>query len=152
MRLKPSPWRHLMLLALSGIFVVLGLFVLQDHSILGWLMVAFFGLGVLVAIVTLVPGSSYLELSPSGIAVRTLYRTWHVSWSDVSDFFVSRVGGRAMVCWNYSSSYSASRRGRKISRSIAGVEAGLPDTYGLSAAELADLLNQWRAEHTGCAP
>lgn len=152
MRLKPSPWRHIMLVALSGIFVVLGLLIAKDHSILGWFTVAFFGLGVLVEIVTLVPGSSYLELSSSGITVRTLYRTWHVNWSDVSDFFVSRVGGRDMVCWNYSSSYSASLRGRKISRSLAGVEAGLPDTFGLSATELANLLNQWRMEHTGCAP
>ena len=152
MRLKPSPWRHLMLLGLSGGFVVLGLFVLRDHSVLGWLTVAFFGLGVLVALITLVPGSSYLELSPSRITVRTLYRTWHVNWSDVSEFFVSRVGARSMVCWSYSPGYSAARRGREISRSLAGVEAGLPDTYGLSAAELSDLLNQWRVEHTGHAP
>lgn len=152
MRLKPSPRRHFMLLALFGSFVGLGIFVLRDYSAFGWLTVVFFGLGALVALVALVPGSSYLELSPSGISVRTLYRTWQVNWSDVSGFFVSRIGGRTLVCWNYTSGYSAARRGRDISRNWAGVEASLPGKYGLSAEELVDLLNRWRVEHAGTRP
>jgi hypothetical protein len=32
---------------------------------------------------------------------------------------------------------------------LAGAEGGLRDTYGLSAAELARLLNKVRAEQTG---
>ena len=148
MRLKPSPWSLLLLLAISSGFVALGAFLIgQGELIGGWLCVCFFGLGILVALVSLLPGSNYLELTPSGIEVRTLFRKWFVRWTDVQEFFPVVVSTRRMVGWDYSPSYTAQLLGRSISRGLTGIEAALPDTYGLSAEALATLLNEWRARH-----
>jgi hypothetical protein len=46
----------------------------------------------------------------------------------------------------YEPDYASTARGvagRKISRSMVGVDGALPDTYGMSADELAELMNNW---------
>ena len=150
MRLKPSPWRLLLLLAISAGFVALGVFLISSGERLGgWLCAGFFGLGVLVAIVSLLPGSSYLDLSSNGIEIRALYRKWFVRWTDVQEFYPVVISNRRMVGWDYSASYTAHSLGRKVSRGMSGIEAALPDTYGMSAESLATLLNEWRIRHTG---
>ena len=152
MRLKPSPWRLLLLLAISSSFAALGIFLIsRGEQLGGWLCTVLFGLGALVAIVSLLPGSSYLDLSSSGMEIRTLYRRWFVRWKDVHEFYPVVISNRKMVGWDYSASYSAQSLGRKISRGMSGAEAGLPDTYGMSAESLARLLNEWRIRH-GSAP
>ena len=152
MKLKPSPWKHIFLLALSSAFFALGIHLVRENPIIGWLTIVFFGLGVVVFAISVVPGSSFLQLRDEGLTLRSLYRTWHVSWLDTSEFFVARVGGRQMVCWNYSPSFVGQRLGRAMSRGIAGVEAGLPDTYGRSATELAQLLNEWHMRYNANRP
>lgn len=152
MRLKPSPWRLLMLLALSAAFALVGLVVIERHLLAGLLITAFFGVGALIALVALLPGSSYLELSAQGMTLRTLYRSWHLDWSEVSGFFVCRVAGRTMVCWDRSDGGADARGVRALSRSLAGARAGLPDNYGLSAVQLAELLESWRLGHTDPQP
>lgn len=151
MELKPSPWKHLWLLIFSGCFTLLGIHALREHPVSGWLIIGFFGSGVIIVLITLIPGSSYLRLEPEGMLIRSLYRTWYISWSDTSRFFVLSAGGQAMVCWNYTPGFNTKQHRRNLSRILTSVEAGLPDTYGYSAPELAGLLNQWRdtclAEH-----
>lgn len=149
MQLKSGPWKHLLYLAVSCAFVTGGVLIVREHPVIGWLNIVFFGFGVVVFGLSLAPSSNSLCLGADGLTVRSLYRTWHVGWSDVSGFFVARIGGRQMVCWNYSPSYAGEHRGRAISRGLTGVEAGLPETYGRSAVELADLLNALRLQHDG---
>lgn len=33
---------------------------------------------------------------------------------------------------------------RKLNKAVSGVDESLPDTYGMSAESLADLMAQWR--------
>lgn len=153
MKLTPRPSRFVILLLISGAFVAMGVFLLaQGKPLLGWLNIVFFGLGVVVAIVSLLPGSNHLLLTDEGFEVCSLYRRWSVRWRDVQAFFPAFVSRREMVCWNYAADYTGQRTGRALSTNLAGVEAALPDTYGLSAAALADLLNQWRERHTDQEP
>lgn len=151
LEMRPSPVSNILFLLLCGVFVVLGVRLMPTHGWVAGLTIGFFGLGVVVFIVKLIPGSSYLRLDARGITVRTLYRTWRVNWEDVSDFFVARIGVRAMVCWNFRPGYTGQSRSRAFARGLTGVEAGLPDNYGRSAKALADLLNQWRTSHAGSA-
>jgi len=145
LQLKPGPWKHLALFMTSVAFVVVAVLLGPKHPLLAWLTGILFGLGAIVALVTVLPGSSFLRLEPERMTVCSLYRTWHIPWSDIDSFFVASVGGRQMVCWRYAPGFFGQQRGRAISRTVAGVEAALPDTYGKSAIELATLLNQWRA-------
>ena len=47
-----------------------------------------------------------------------------------------------MVGWNYSPEFSKSQRLRRVNTALAGTEAALPDTHGMSAEELAFLMNR----------
>ena len=152
LQLTPSRWKHLALLAGSAGFVGLAFVIGPRESILAWLTGGFFGLGVVVALIAMIPGSSFLRLGSKGISVRSLYRTWHVAWADVAEFYVAPVAGRKMVCWQYSAGFTGHTRGRAFSRAISGVEAGLPDTYGISSEELAWLLNEWRVGNHDARP
>jgi len=146
-RLTPSPLKHFGMLAICIAFVAIGVLARGDNPALMWLVSGFFGLGAVVFIINLIPGSSFLELTAQGFTFRALYRTWHVPWTDVDGFLVANVGGRDMVCWNYAPGYDKQKFGRRLSSGLSGVEAGLPDTYGRSAGELAQLLNDWRQRH-----
>jgi len=53
-----------------------------------------------------------------------------------------------MVALRYAPSYQGQAAARRLATKLAGAEGGLPDTYGLSAAELARLLNKVRAEQS----
>jgi hypothetical protein len=49
-----------------------------------------------------------------------------------------------MVVFNFSNLHPRQRVLRKLSSAMSGYEAGLPETYGLSAEELAATMNDWR--------
>lgn len=70
-----------------------------------------------------------------------------IRWEDVSSFRVASVppsGQMVLFDW-----YTASNRAvRRVNRGLTGATDGLPDSYGLSPQELADLLNTWRARAT----
>jgi hypothetical protein len=149
MKLTPRPSKFLILLLASAAFVAMGVFlVAQGKPLIGWLNIVFFGLGVAVAIVSLLPGSNHLQLDDEGLEVCSLYRRWSVRWGDVQEFFPAFISRRELVCWNYVPGYSGQRAGRVVASHLTGVEAALPDTYGMTPAALADLLNEWRIRHT----
>ena len=135
----------------------MGGFLVAEGQWVGWLCLGFFGLGVVLGLATLIPGASYLELREDGFEFSSIYRKWFLRWSDVQEFFPQRIATNAMVCWNYAPGHVAPSLGRKLSAGLTGVEAGLPDTYGMAAPELAELMNQWRRRcvgqpDTGAAP
>jgi hypothetical protein len=48
-----------------------------------------------------------------------------------------------MVVFNYSASYTKSKKGRSLSKGIAGWEGGLHDTFGMKAEKLMNLMNAY---------
>ena len=108
-----------------------------------WLVAAIFGLGAIVFIVQLIPGVSYLKLSPEGFTWRSLFRTWPTTaWKDVSEF---RVGDKMVI---YDADGPSNPTLRKINTALVGATHGLPETYGLKAQELAEIMNIWRYRNT----
>jgi hypothetical protein len=99
-------------------------------------------------LIALLPNSSFLTLTEDGFLFSSLFRKHFVAWSDVQAFVPVKIQLNNMVGWNYAPAFSQSQRLRTINTAVAGVEAALPDTYGMPAAELADLMNQMRDIHT----
>jgi len=132
----------------SAAFVVAGFFVLPTHPVAAYQGIVFFGLGVLVAVIQLLPNSSYLELDERGFTTCTMFRKSFVRWDDVAEFVPYTLGARTRkrVAFRYAATYQPHATSRKFLRTLAGVDGALPDTYGRSAEDLAALLNGVRAE------
>lgn len=143
--LKPSRVKQSILLAGSLAFVVVCLWALDKGSSLLWLPIVFFGLCALVFAIQLLPGSSSLTLTPEKFIVRTLFRSFEHTWDEVESFFATHISVNKMVAFNYSELYTRQQRGRAFSSKLTGVEAALPDSFGMKPEDLAMLLNSWKA-------
>jgi hypothetical protein len=155
MMLRPSPWKWLMV-TLGGLGFVIGEVFVMSHDASGaswtdWATIVFFGLVAIVGLINLIPGASYLRLDAQGFEMRSLYRGHTTAWSDVTGVGIMQVGTRKLVGWNFIAGYERQSRLRKINTSIAGFEAALPDTYGMSAQALADLMESIRVKQQGRA-
>jgi hypothetical protein len=144
--LYPKRSSAVWLLLGSSVFVAIGIWMVVSGNWMGYLCAGFFGLCLLVAIGQLLPGSCYLSIRPDGLTFCSLYRGATIRWEDVDRFYVVvlRQRGmtfRKMVGFTYAASYERFQSGRRLAQVVAGCEGGLPDTYGMNAQELADLLN-----------
>lgn len=136
----------------SSVFVIGAWWV--PEPLLHWAMISFFGLGVLISLLQLVPGSSYLRVSAKGMEFCTLFRPHVARWETLATFGVYRQGGTDFVGYNLND--QGPRTGaRRASLDLVGFEAGLPDTYGVAAPELAAWLAACRDHYvraSGSAP
>lgn len=146
--LRPSLAKAIVRFAACAMFAVIGALMLRDGEPMGWLVLGFFGLCALASLILLFPGASYLRLSSEGFEMRSLFRSHAQKWSDVAGFHAGRIARNAMVLIEYAPTYQRSRKARRIAAELTGAEGALPDTYGRSAEELAQLLNEWRRRHT----
>lgn len=142
LRLRPSPKKWLVVLAIAIAFTVLGAMMVADGAPGGWFATIFFGLCAGVALVVLVPGSMYLDLRRDGFETSHLFRRRRYAWSEVGRFTAVDVVSRPMVVFDRLGA-APSRLG-KLNAAVAGANDALPDTYGMDASELADLMNAAR--------
>jgi hypothetical protein len=144
LKLHPKRTKQIALAGLCTGFAAIGVLMIRDGHLAGWYCLAFFGLGVLIFLVQLVPGASYLKLDARGFTVRSLYRSTSYRWSDVIGFAPGRIGGNRGVVFNLTPESQQQRRLRRFNAAVFGAEAALPDTYGVSAERLAEILNEWK--------
>jgi hypothetical protein len=151
--LRPSKLKFIGFLTGSLVLTGGGIgMIASGEGISGWFCAIFFALCSAVFVVLLLPGASYLRLTPEGFVVCSLYRVWPlIAWSGVSVFRVELMppATRAVV---FDQPGAADHlRLRRVNRAIAGGEGMLPDTYGMKAADLAALMNEWRNRRIGGA-
>jgi hypothetical protein len=144
--LRPSAWKNVGLLVICTLLVAISLWMGRSGQWLGYLCAAFFGLGIAIAMLQFIPGTSYLLIERDGLTVCNLFRKSRTQWTDVEEFFVVKLKSkgitvRTMVGFNYSPSYDRARVGRAVATAVAGCEGALPDTYGQKAQELVEYLN-----------
>jgi hypothetical protein len=144
--LRPRKRTELAGLALSLVFVALGVLLGADGSLVGWLTVGFFGLCAIVFAVTLLPGAAYLRLERSGFVVCSLFRPDRLRrWDEVQGFRAYDLpGGVRHVGFDFAP--GAQPTGSELAKRLTRVEGALPSTYGLRAEDLAGLLNRWREQ------
>jgi hypothetical protein len=140
--LRPKRSQFLLLATICLAFVLIGVWMIVRGERSGWFCCAFFGLGIPVALISMLPNASSLELTSEGFTVRSLFRAGTTRWEDVSEFGVGRIGGNEMVMFNFVDSYNRAGPIRLVNAALIGYEAALPDCYGLRAHELADLMNR----------
>jgi len=168
--LRSSRGKGVFLLSVGLLFVALG-FLLGIGTIgfpgwlgvlariIGWFALVFFGLVVPVALFQLLTNRSYLLLRPDGFQMYGIRKSRLIPWSEVGTFTAyspptlmfawlpKRINslGPKMVLFDYRPDVELFRRMRAVNRTLTGHDAGLADTYGLKADELATLMNDWRS-------
>ena len=146
--LRPNRRRYLLNMTLAAGFVAAGALTIRKGDPRGWAGILFFGFGVIVYVLLLLPGSAYLRLDPTGFTVCSLFRAHATSWFEVDSFEVARMRGRKLVVFNFSNLHRGQEFVRKLAVAIGWHQGALPDTYGLFAEELAAMMNDWR-QHGG---
>jgi hypothetical protein len=143
--LYPTRTKWLLVLLVCAAFLAFALLMSPERQIISWVSIVGFGLGGLVSIVALLPGSSYLRLSRQGYEQRAFFRTSKQSWQHIERFQARKLptGLNRFVGFNFDLDYPRNVTARRVNRSLTGADAGLADTYGLSADELAKLMNEW---------
>jgi hypothetical protein len=144
--LYPKKSTAIWLLLCFSLFVAIGIVLGMSEGWAGYLCAALFAIGIPVAVIQLLPGSTYLHVDESGFTFCNFFRRTTVPWSVVDEFFVvtlkqSGIRVHSMVGFNYVASYDRAFLGRRIARVVGKCEGALPDTYGKKAEELADFLN-----------
>lgn len=152
--LRPRKIRWVLVLLISAGFVAIGIAVIRSPSaatepFMAYGSLIFFGIGVVIAIVQLLPGSSFLRLSPEGFTIRAMWRDTFYRWSDIERFGVARQG---MVGVSFSQGYPQARGLRSMMRSLSGFDGALPDNYGWDCARLAAYLESWKGRWAGAPP
>lgn len=145
--LRPRRLKYLLFAFLCASLAVAGALMVRDSKPLGWAEILFFGSAAIVFSLLLLPGSAYLKLDPAGFTFCSLFRPHFTPWYEVDSFAAGRVGTNRLVVFNFSGLHRGQKYLRKISSAISGYEGALPDTYGLKAAELAALMNDWRQRY-----
>jgi hypothetical protein len=141
--LRTKPTKLLFYLFVSLVFVVIGVLTFEGNLI-SWLGIGFFGLGSIVIALMLLPNASYLQLTSKGFTMCSLFRKHTYSWSEIEGFATGKIGHTETVFFNFSPFYENQNTLRKTNKKVFGFEASLPDTYGMSAEKLADLMNEWK--------
>ncbi len=120
------------------------LFVMRSGPVVAWVSILFFGIGVTLSTWQLISPSRLL-IDADGFTVVQGFRPHRTAWTDVERFAayeLMTVIGPRFVYYNY----VPSRRpaGAALNRAVSDFDAGLPDTYGLPARDLAMLLEAFR--------
>jgi hypothetical protein len=142
--LLSSRRKWLGVLAGCGGFAFVGALMISDDNAMGWFVTAVFGVGVLVALVTLVLPAR-LEVDDTGMTLIQFGRRTRFDFRTCGEFRTWSnpvAAGTTLVVFDY----EPARGGRlaRASARLSGANSALPDTFGQRASELADQLNQRR--------
>lgn len=143
--------KAILLTLASALFVLLIYFTGKGDT---WSIVgmAFFGLGFLVCLYTLIPGTVQLKIDHAGIEMKTLFKPMKLAWSDVDEFYIgytkAGLSRTKMIGIRYSESYKRQQTGRRISAGLTGMEGALPDHFNRSAEEICEILNRFKRAAT----
>ena len=113
----------------------------------GYFCAAFFGICLLVFLVQLLPGATYLRLEPGSFTFCSLFRKHSVPWTDVAEFALARQGFNRVVGWNYRPGRCRHVRAASVAKAITGCEGALPDNYGMKPEALAEFMNCILEQH-----
>ena len=137
--LKPSKVKSIVLIIISILFIVMGIFLLDKNMMISVLNMVFFGLCLIVFIINLIPNSSYLKIDVAGIEMKNLFKTTFIPWQAVSGFRTKYIFVNKMVVFDIDPKLLENSR-------LKGKTGAFPDTYGMSAKKLAELLNEYKAK------
>ncbi len=150
MTLKPDRMRWLFVFVISLGFAGIALWLgpAQD-PLLFWGGGSFFVFCALVAAPLMFGVGARLTLDREGFECRTLFKTFRREWRVCSAFHPVSLGFRKFVGFTTAQDEAAHPKLAAANCAMIGASGILPDTFGLSADDLSDLLNRFRSRARG---
>lgn len=143
--LTSSTQKWLMVTLIGAVFVVIGIFMIfTKGDFLAWFVTLFFGLVAGVGLYQVFGPGGRLELGPDTFTIVNLGRRTTERWDECADFATYRTGPNELVA--YDRARDMGTHMAEMNRMLSGRSAGLPDTFGMKARDIADLMNAYR-EH-----
>lgn len=140
--LYPGKLKATLLLLFSLSFVVMGIYLTIKGNILtGIVPIIFFGLSAVVAFLNFVPKASYLKLDENGIEMCNLYKKSFLPWQVVATFTPGQLMLSKTVFFHLKPEVAQENKLRREKGSF-------PDTYGMSATKLAELLTDYQKKYS----
>jgi hypothetical protein len=136
--LKPGKVKSIVLLIISIGFVILGISLLDKNKLIAILNIVFFGMCFMVFLLNLIPGSSYIKIDEKGIEMKNLFRITFIPWQAVNTFKTKWVVFNKLVVFDLNKTL--------VGNNMKLRQGGFPDTYGMSATKLAQLLNEYKSK------
>jgi hypothetical protein len=142
--LYPSRTKWLLVFSCGAAFTAGGIAMVVTGEPRGWFVLIFFGLVTLVALAAMLPGAGSLLLDREGFVVTSMFKPSLVRWRDANGFVSGRLGPAPQKFVLYDYSKTRGKIVADVTASLVGRSATLPDTYRLSADDLARLMQSWR--------
>jgi hypothetical protein len=140
----PSPEKWVRLTLGSGLFTAIGIAMMIKAAPFGIFVTASFGVGTMIGITMLLPGANSLRLDGDGFEItKFFFLRQRYSWLNVSDFVVWVMSRNRFVVFK-AEKPRLSVYERISAAMAAGRNGYLPDTYGMAANDLAQLMTNWR--------
>jgi hypothetical protein len=137
--LKPSKIKSIILILISIGFISLGIKLLEKNMLIAVLNIFFFGICLIIFIINMIPNSSYLKIDEKGIEMKNLFRITFIPWQAVSGFKTKFIFVNKLVIFNIDEKLLENSK-------MKGKTGAFPDTYRMSAKDLANLLNEYKAK------
>ncbi len=148
--LRPSRLKWLVIFLISAGFISIAIWIMPPKELLTrWFAGGFFALCALVAFPQMIGVGGGLKLDRKGFVCRSLFSSFRREWTECTGFAALRVGPRKMVGFTTVRDELLHPRLAAVARGMTSTAGALPDTYGLSANELADLMNRFRDRAVG---
>ncbi|WP_130735852.1 STM3941 family protein [Flavobacterium sp. J27] len=132
------------LFIISLLFVCGGIFITKEKTWLGWSIILFFGLSLIVSIIQFFPNATYLKLDDEGFEVKTLFRSSFTKWSEVTNFRRGNINGNKMIFFDFTEEHTKWKNEKKMAKLLSGMEGAIQSTYTISTEDLLHLMMDYK--------
>jgi hypothetical protein len=144
--LKPARVKWLIILLLALGFVAIAIFLGQDMDpVTRWGSGGFFAVCAAIAFPQMLGVGARLVLDREGFTCSTAFNSFRRSWRECSEFSAVQVGPDMTVGFSTAQDEAMHPRMAALTRGLTGASGALPETYGVAAEEVADMMNRFRA-------
>lgn len=144
--LRANPRRPIIMLVGSAVFLVFGIFMIKVGELRGYMVAGPSVFFFVVYAINIITGTPRLLLTRDGFAIQNPMNSYSYKWNEVDSFSVDFLKGLKLKTVVFTLSPNCKKRltERAGIRAITGHEGVLPNNYGMSPENLADLMNKWR--------
>jgi hypothetical protein len=139
--LRPGRAKWILLFLTTSAFALLGGFIgVSEGELPGYACFLIFGVLAAFSLYQLTSKNIFLELTGTGMRVSSLLRKFEVAWTNVGDIGVVLFRRNIHVVFNYRQRPAEAATRIKQNQSTVHYDEVIPETYGLDAKELAELI------------